>query len=155
MPNLQQMYAAVNAKTAYSRPNEIYGALDKGGRRVYNAVLKEMAGFFLKFDTTSIVLTPGQQEYILPADLTSLVNIAERLTSTENWHSLEPCPHAELFFNHCMAKAKALGTTRVKGSDTSFCSATGTADPLRVRRKAAGQPGGMMRLRDPCPEQEP
>jgi hypothetical protein len=90
MPNLPQMYATVNSKSAYSRPDEIYGALSEAGFLVYTAVLKEFAGFFLKFDTTTITLTPGQQEYTLPPDLTGLVNISERQTSAERWRTIDP-----------------------------------------------------------------
>lgn len=84
------MYATVNAKTAYSRPNEIYAALEEAGFLVYSAVLKEFSGFFLKFDSSTIVLTPGQQQYACPADLGNLVHIAERVTATENWRKIEP-----------------------------------------------------------------
>jgi hypothetical protein len=90
MPTLAQMYATVNAKTSYSRKDEIYSALSEGGWLVYSAVLKETAGFFIKFDTTTITLMPGQQEYTMPPDLTSLLNIAERLTTAERWRTIEP-----------------------------------------------------------------
>lgn len=90
MPNLAQLYATVNAKTAYSRPSEIYSALDRAGFRVYTAVLKEFGGFFLKFDTTTIILTPGTQEYPAPPDLGNLVCLSERQTSAENWHQINP-----------------------------------------------------------------
>jgi hypothetical protein len=35
-------------------------------------------------------LTPGQQEYIMPADLTELVNISERQTASQRWNTIEP-----------------------------------------------------------------
>jgi hypothetical protein len=84
------MYATVNSKTSFSRPNEIYSALSEAGWLVYSAVVKENGGFFLKFDTTTVVLTPGQQEYAMPADLTQLVNISERQTASEKWQTIEP-----------------------------------------------------------------
>lgn len=84
------MVATVNAKSSYSRPDEAYSALSEAGFLVYTAVLKELSGFFLKFDTTTVVLTPGQQQYALPPDLGNLVNIAERQTSAENWHVINP-----------------------------------------------------------------
>lgn len=90
MPNLPQMYATVNSKTSFSRKDEIYSALSEGGWLVYSATLKENSGFFLKFDTSTIVLTPGQQDYILPPDLTNIVNIAERQTSNERWRTIDP-----------------------------------------------------------------
>lgn len=90
MPNLAQMYATVNSKSSFSRPDEIYAALSEGGFLVYSAVLKEFEGFFLKFDTTTIVLTPGTQEYPLPPDLTQIVCLSERQTASENWHVINP-----------------------------------------------------------------
>lgn len=84
------MYNTVNSKTAYSRPDEIYSALSEGGFLVYAAVLKEFSGFFLKFDTTTIALTPGTNIYSLPPDLGNLVNLAERRTATENWRVINP-----------------------------------------------------------------
>ena len=95
MPNLAQMYALVNSKTSFTRPDEIYPALSEGGFLVYSAVLKEFSGFFLKFDTTTVVLTPGTQLYTLPPDLGNLVNIAERQTASENWHVLNPTDLAD------------------------------------------------------------
>lgn len=91
--NLAQMYALANSKSGYSRSDgEIYNALDEAGRTVFNAVLKEFRGFFIKFDEISITLSPTQtsQEYTLPSDLTQIVHLAERLTTTENWHPITP-----------------------------------------------------------------
>lgn len=91
--NLAQMYAVANSKTNYSRSDgEIYAALDAAGFRVYSAVLKEFRGFFLKFDESSITLTPSQanQEYTLPSDLTQIVHLAERVSATENWRPMTP-----------------------------------------------------------------
>lgn len=91
MPNLAQCYALANAKSSYSRPDEeIYAALNKGGFRVYTAVLKEFAGFFLKFDTTSVSLTPGIAEYALPPDLSQLVHIAETLSLANSYRPITP-----------------------------------------------------------------
>jgi hypothetical protein len=91
MPNLAQMFALVDARSGYTRPaGEIYSALDEGGFLVYTAVLKEFSGFFLKFDTTTVVLTPGISVYALPPDLTLLVAIAERLTAAQNWEPMYP-----------------------------------------------------------------
>lgn len=88
--NLAQLYANVNAKTSYTRPDEIYAALEEAGFKVYAATLKEFGGFFLKFDTTTIALTPGKQQYACPPDLGNLVHLAERISGTQNWHVIEP-----------------------------------------------------------------
>lgn len=90
MPTLPQMWNTVNSKTAFTRPDEIYPALEEGGFLVFSAVLKEFSGFFLKFDTATITLTPGQQQYALPPDLGNLVSLAERSTSSERWRTIEP-----------------------------------------------------------------
>lgn len=88
---LGQMYALANGKSGYSRSDtEIYAALNRAGQRVYNAVLKEFRGFFIKFDETSLTLVPGTSEYALPADLTQIVHLAERLTSTNDWAPMAP-----------------------------------------------------------------
>lgn len=93
--NLPQAYALANSKSGYSRSDgEIYDALNEGGFRVYSAVLKEYSGFFIKFDETSLVLSPvavgAPQEFALPADLTQIVHLAERTTSSEDWHPMAP-----------------------------------------------------------------
>lgn len=90
MPNLAQLYANVNADTYYSRPNQIYSALESAGFKVFSAILKEFSGFFLKFDTTTVVLTPGVNSYALPPDLGNLVHIAEKITASENWRRIDP-----------------------------------------------------------------
>jgi hypothetical protein len=100
VPNLAQMFALANARSAYSRPSgEIYSALDEAGFLVYTAVLKEFSGFFLKFDTSTIVLTPGQAVYPLPADLTQIVNLAERQSASQNWATINPTSLADALNN--------------------------------------------------------
>jgi hypothetical protein len=89
--NLAGMFALANSKSSYSRPSsEIYAALDEGGFLVYTAVLKEFSGFFLKFDTTTVVMTAGVTEYTLPADCTQLVHVAERLNTSEPFLPMIP-----------------------------------------------------------------
>jgi hypothetical protein len=89
------MYALANGKSGYARSDvEIYDALNESGFRVFAAVLKEFGGFFLKFDETSLSLQPlsanPTQEYPLPADLTQIVHLAERLSSSEDWRPMAP-----------------------------------------------------------------
>ena len=90
MPSLAQLFANVNQKTFFSRPDEIYAALEEAGFKVFTATLKEFSGFFLKFDTSTVVLTPGTQQYAMPPDLGNLVHIAERITATQNWQRIDP-----------------------------------------------------------------
>jgi len=93
MPNLAQLISNATGASYYSRtPGEVIQKLNEGGFEVYCAVLKEFSGFFLKFDETSVTLLPTQasQEYTMPADFTQLVHLAERLTTTEDWHEISP-----------------------------------------------------------------
>lgn len=87
------MYDLANSKSGYARSDvEIYDALNESGFRVYAAVLKEFRGFFIKFDETSLTLTPATtgQEYPLPADLTQIVHLAERISPTQDWLPMRP-----------------------------------------------------------------
>jgi hypothetical protein len=87
--SLQQLYNRIDSKSFHTRSqSEIFAALDEAGFSVYTAVLKEFRGTFLKVDETSITLTPNVNEYTLPADLTQIVHLAERQTSSENWHPM-------------------------------------------------------------------
>lgn len=89
--NLAQMYALANSKSGYARSDaEIYAALDAAGFRVYTEVLNTFRGSFIKFDETSITLLPNTQEYTLPTDLTQIVHLAERVTATDDWHTMDP-----------------------------------------------------------------
>lgn len=91
------MFNRINQKTAFTfTPDEVYAALDEAGLLVYQKVLKENRGFFVKVDETSLVLTsgtPGQdQTYDLPTDCTQILHLAERLSTdmTGKWQPMEP-----------------------------------------------------------------
>lgn len=85
------MFSLANAKSYNSRTDvEVYAALQEGGFYVYSAVLKEFRGTFLKVDSTSLSLAIGVTEYTLPADVSQLLGIAERQSSSENWHEMDP-----------------------------------------------------------------
>ena len=91
MPNLAQMYANCDSASYYSRSQgEIWAKLNEAGFEVFSDVKKEMSGYFLKFDESSLTLTPGQanQEYTLPADVDQIAHLAERVTTNENWHPM-------------------------------------------------------------------
>lgn len=92
MPSLAQMYANCNAASYFSRTAHIWAKLNSAGFKIYTKILKERSGFFIKFDETFLTLLPGQvsQEYPLPTDLTQVVHLAERASSTENWHPMAP-----------------------------------------------------------------
>lgn len=91
--NLAQAYALTDSQSGYARPDgEKYAALNSGGWKVFAATMKEFRGFFIKFDEVSLTLTPTQtdQEYALPVDCSQLVHVAERATTSEDWHPMAP-----------------------------------------------------------------
>lgn len=97
MPTLAQMFSRINQKTAFTfTPDEVYAALDEAGLLVYQKVLKENRGFFVKIDETSVVLQPGvvgqDQIYDLPDDCSEILHLAERLQSSpqSRWSPMEP-----------------------------------------------------------------
>lgn len=91
------MIATVNSKSYNSRPDEVISALSEGGWKVFSAVVKEFAGFFLKVDSTTVTLTPGQQQYAVPADLGNLIAIGERQNTSQNWREILPTTPQEAF----------------------------------------------------------
>lgn len=89
MPSLDQLYATCNSKSYYSRSEgEIYSALSEAGFLVYSKVLKEYSNYFIKFDTTTITLTPGVQVYTLPPDCTQIISISERISTSQSWRQM-------------------------------------------------------------------
>src|SRR5271157_321888 len=98
MPTLAQMYNIISTKTDFQRSDaEIYNAINAAGFAVFTDILKESAGFFIKFDETSLTLTPPatpglDQELTLPADCSQIVHMAERPQSspTERWQTMLP-----------------------------------------------------------------
>lgn len=99
MPNLAQMIAEVDSKSYYSRSGEVVSALSKSGWKIFSAVVKEYAGFFLKVDTTSMTLTPGQQLYPMPSDLGNLIGLGERSNTSENFREILPTSPQRAFAN--------------------------------------------------------
>lgn len=91
MPSVAQMFANAKAKSYYSRPDgEVYAALNEGGKRVYDAILKEQRTFFRKVDTTTIAMVSGTQTYTLPSDVEQIIQLSERVLATDKWRPIYP-----------------------------------------------------------------
>jgi hypothetical protein len=88
---LDQIFNWCNKKSYYSRDDEdIWQAINGAARLLYNEAVIENKGFFIVFDTTSLVIAAGQQEYTLPATLEQIVRLRERLNATEPWRTIAP-----------------------------------------------------------------
>lgn len=88
---LQQMFDTVNKKTYFSRDDdEIWGAISAAANLLYQEVVNENEGYFTQWDTTSVTLGAGQDDYALPADLEQIMRIRVRGSVTEPWQAMLP-----------------------------------------------------------------
>lgn len=97
---LQQMYDLANRRSYFSRPAaDLWDALNYGAGRVYQWVVKEMSGYFVKWDTASVQLQAGVDEYPFPADLGKLIRMRETTNpATDYWRVMVPTQiNANLF----------------------------------------------------------
>lgn len=134
------MFANCNAASYFSRgAGEIYAKLEEAGFEVYAAVLKENSGFFIKFDETSLTLTVSQanQEYTMPADFSQMVHLAERLTSSENWHEISPADSLGYVLSHQLNSSGLLSVSF--GSNSNYTYAGPYLDSADSQATAAAQ----------------
>lgn len=87
------MYALADRKSYYShtnQPDDIWAAINEGGRRLYLWIAKEMSNYFIKWDTTTIQTVIGQDEYSCPPDLSTMIRFGERLPGETNYRRIFP-----------------------------------------------------------------
>ena len=88
---LQQIFDWCQKKSYFSRDDdEIWAAINSAAHLLYKEVVLENSGYFIVFDTTSIVITPNQEEYVLPATVEQFVRFRERLVATDPWRVIYP-----------------------------------------------------------------
>jgi hypothetical protein len=88
---IQQLFDLASRKSYYSRSDvEVWQALSSAAKWLYLEILRENRGFFIKFDATTVVLAVGQEEYTLPADLTQLLRVRERVNASTPWKVVLP-----------------------------------------------------------------
>lgn len=81
--NLAQLHDFANARSYYSRPdNEVYQALSSASKKIYLWTVREFRGYFIKFDTQTIVIQPNVQEYLCPPDLAIMIRIGEQIINS-------------------------------------------------------------------------
>ncbi len=122
MPTLAQMFDLARKKSYFSRPDdEVWAALNYGAWRVYSYVLKEFRGFFIKWDETSLTLTPNVDEYTLPADLAQIVRLSERLSVNSPWLPMVPADlNSQLFIQQQFQDTITLSSGLVVTSDFTY-----------------------------------
>jgi hypothetical protein len=89
--DLQTMFQLVHQKSYYSRTDqEVWNAISEAASTLFLKILSENRGFFLKFDTSTVALTLGTEEYLLPIDCTQLLRVRERASSSAPWRVVTP-----------------------------------------------------------------
>lgn len=89
--DLRTMFQLAHAKSYYSRSDqEVWAALNSGGRKLFLKLLAERRGFFIAWDTTSVALVAGTEEYQLPASCRQLIRVRERSSSSAPWRVVTP-----------------------------------------------------------------
>lgn len=87
---LDQLYDRANRKSYYSRSDaDIWDALNDSSLKLYRRVLKEMRGYFVKWDT-SLALVANTDEYSLPADLGQIIRFGEREAGETQYREILP-----------------------------------------------------------------
>lgn len=88
---LQQIFDWCNKKSYFSRDDdEIWEAIDGAAHLLYKEVVLENKGYFIVFDTTSLVLVLNEEEYQLPAAVQQIVRLREQLPGETTWRVMYP-----------------------------------------------------------------
>lgn len=105
---LDQILNLVRTKSYNSRTDaEVVAAVNAALAYIYDFIIKENRGYWIKWDTTTVGLIVNQEEYALPLDLEALIRVRERPDALPQYLLMEP--------------ATSL-------TDESMIAATGTAD---------------------------
>ncbi len=88
---LAQIYAWCDQKTYYSQLEEdIWAAINTAALNLYTEIVTENKGYFIVWDTSSLILIPNTELYALPATLEQIIRLRERLVATDPWRVMEP-----------------------------------------------------------------
>jgi len=88
---LRQIFDWCQKKSYFSRDDdEIWQAINSAAHLLYKEVVLENSGYFIVFDTTSLVLALNQEEYPLPATVQQIVRLREQLPGEIAWRVINP-----------------------------------------------------------------
>ena len=84
---LDRIKSLVDSKSYYSRNEvEVWGAINAAARQIYQAVLKEQRGYWIKWDSTSLQFLKDQTQFELPPDVQQLIRVRERASASDRWN---------------------------------------------------------------------
>lgn len=90
---LAQLFDLADARSGYVRtakPQLVWSAITAAARSMYLWIKKENSGFFIKWDTTTIAIIAGTDEYSCPPDLDQIVRFSERLNAQDTYREILP-----------------------------------------------------------------
>lgn len=146
--NLQQIAAQLDKNSYFSRDrDELVMAINVGSRFIYDWILKENEGTWLKWDT-SVSLLANVEEYALPIDLESLMRMRERQNASSNWALMTPADG--LIDPDMLAASGAVDLTVNHGPMSQFSF----YGPYLDQAAALADPQGAMKVRvGPIPQE--
>lgn len=85
------MFQLCHSKSYYSRSDqEVWNAISESASTLFLKILSENRGFFIKWDTSTVALAAGTEEYLLPTDCSQLLRVRERSSSAAQWRKVTP-----------------------------------------------------------------
>ena len=113
---LQQIFDWCQKKSYFSRDDdEIWQAISGAAHLLYKEVLLENRGYFIVFDTSSLVLQQGQEEYQLPVAVQQIIRLREQLPGETYWRIMYPAD-----FNADATTQAPLGFSLDTGTESSL-----------------------------------
>jgi hypothetical protein len=84
--NIKQIKATINSRSNWLRKDEVLNAINSSMQAIYQLYLKECPDTgFIKWDTSTVALIAGQEEYTLPADIEDLLRVRERINASDDY----------------------------------------------------------------------
>lgn len=94
---LAQIFDWCQKKSYFSRDDdEIWQAINSAAHLLYKEVVLENRGYFIVFDTTSLVLVQGTEEYQLPNTVQQIVRLREQSVGDTTWRAMAPADFNDL-----------------------------------------------------------
>lgn len=85
------MHDLAAVKSYFSRTDqEVWAAISEAGRRIHQNVCKEFRGYWIKWDTSTIAIVDGTDQYQCPVDLGQIIRFSEKLASEQAYRQMEP-----------------------------------------------------------------
>lgn len=147
--NLQQLDTQLDKNSYFSRDKEErILAINTASRFIYDWIIKENQGTWLKWDTSTMSLAAGTEEYTLPADLETLMRMRERLNAGSDWQLMSP---ASGLIDPSMLAASGSADLTISDGPMSQFSFYG---PYLDAAAAGQDPQGAMKVRvGPIPQE--